>query len=242
MFVPVAEAQLLDTWHVRGMRGTGTHHFAVDNVFVPAERTVLSATAPLLEDRAALPHPAHAAVRLGRRVGGVRHGALVPEHVHGPGRRQGPARDAGVAARSVDGAGDDRPVRGVAAHRQGVPERGRPRHLERGVREHGHARSPREPAPGHHARHPTGRADRRRRLQRGRRDRRLRGQRPAALLPGHARDHPAHAEPALALRAGRAVLAGTARSTRTGCSPPRVSQPRCSFRPRSSAATRSRTG
>jgi indole-3-acetate monooxygenase len=50
MFVPVGEAQLLDTWHVRGMRGTGTHHFAVDNVFVPAERTVLSATAPLLED------------------------------------------------------------------------------------------------------------------------------------------------------------------------------------------------
>jgi indole-3-acetate monooxygenase len=51
MFVPVGEAQLLDTWHVRGMRGTGTHHFAVDNVFVPADRTVLSATAPLLEDR-----------------------------------------------------------------------------------------------------------------------------------------------------------------------------------------------
>jgi len=49
MFVPVAEAQLLDTWHVRGMRGTGTHHFAVDNVFVPAERTVLSVTAPLRE-------------------------------------------------------------------------------------------------------------------------------------------------------------------------------------------------
>ncbi len=48
-FVPVAEAELLDTWHVRGMRGTGTHHFAVTDVFVPAERTVLSATAPLLE-------------------------------------------------------------------------------------------------------------------------------------------------------------------------------------------------
>jgi alkylation response protein AidB-like acyl-CoA dehydrogenase len=48
-FVPVAEAQLLDTWHVRGMRGTGTHHFAVNDVFVPAERTVLSATAPALE-------------------------------------------------------------------------------------------------------------------------------------------------------------------------------------------------
>src|SRR6266699_5175957 len=49
-FVPVAEAELLDTWHVRGMRGTGTHHFAVNDVFVPTERTVLSQTAPLLED------------------------------------------------------------------------------------------------------------------------------------------------------------------------------------------------
>ena len=48
-FVPVAEAELLDTWHVRGMRGTGTHHFAVHDVFVPAARTVLSATAPALE-------------------------------------------------------------------------------------------------------------------------------------------------------------------------------------------------
>jgi indole-3-acetate monooxygenase len=49
LFVPVAEAELLDTWHVRGMRGTGTHHFAVHDVFVPADRTVLSVTAPLLE-------------------------------------------------------------------------------------------------------------------------------------------------------------------------------------------------
>jgi len=50
MFVPVAEAELLDTWKVRGMRGTGTHHFAVNDVFVPTDRTVLSQTAPLLED------------------------------------------------------------------------------------------------------------------------------------------------------------------------------------------------
>jgi alkylation response protein AidB-like acyl-CoA dehydrogenase len=49
LFVPVGEAQLLDTWQVRGMRGTGTHHFAVTDVFVPEERTVRSVTAPLVE-------------------------------------------------------------------------------------------------------------------------------------------------------------------------------------------------
>lgn len=49
LFVPAADAELLDTWRVRGMRGTGTHHFVVNDVFVPGERTVLSATAPLLE-------------------------------------------------------------------------------------------------------------------------------------------------------------------------------------------------
>ncbi len=48
-FVPAASAELVDTWKVRGMRGTGTHHFAVNDVFVPAERTVLSVTAPLVE-------------------------------------------------------------------------------------------------------------------------------------------------------------------------------------------------
>jgi alkylation response protein AidB-like acyl-CoA dehydrogenase len=49
LFVPVAEAELLDTWHVRGMRGTGTHHFAVNDVFVPEWRTVRSVSAPLVE-------------------------------------------------------------------------------------------------------------------------------------------------------------------------------------------------
>jgi alkylation response protein AidB-like acyl-CoA dehydrogenase len=49
LFVPVGEAERLDTWQVRGLRGTGTHHFAVHDVFVPAERTVLSVTAPLVE-------------------------------------------------------------------------------------------------------------------------------------------------------------------------------------------------
>src|SRR5215510_14691949 len=49
LFVPVEEAELLDTWHVRGLRGTGTHHFAVNDVFVPAERSVHSSKAPIQE-------------------------------------------------------------------------------------------------------------------------------------------------------------------------------------------------
>jgi alkylation response protein AidB-like acyl-CoA dehydrogenase len=50
LFVPVAQAELLDTWHTRGMRGTGTHHFAVNDVFVPFERSVLTVGAPLQYD------------------------------------------------------------------------------------------------------------------------------------------------------------------------------------------------
>lgn len=49
LFVPIAEAEQLDTWHVRGMRGTGTHHFAVHDVYVPEQRSVLAAAAPLIE-------------------------------------------------------------------------------------------------------------------------------------------------------------------------------------------------
>lgn len=49
LFVPVTDAERLDTWHVRGMRGTGTHHFAVHDVFVSSEHSVLAAAAPLIE-------------------------------------------------------------------------------------------------------------------------------------------------------------------------------------------------
>ncbi len=38
--VPVQETELLDTWKVRGLRGTGTHHWTVTDAFVPEERTV----------------------------------------------------------------------------------------------------------------------------------------------------------------------------------------------------------
>ena len=46
--IPVGQVELLDTWHTRGMRGTGTHHFEVKDVFVPEERTVFAKGAPQL--------------------------------------------------------------------------------------------------------------------------------------------------------------------------------------------------
>ena len=49
-FVPVAQAEIIDTWHTRGMRGTGTHTFVVNDVFVPAQRTVFSANPPALDE------------------------------------------------------------------------------------------------------------------------------------------------------------------------------------------------
>jgi alkylation response protein AidB-like acyl-CoA dehydrogenase len=39
LMLPIAEAEVIDTWEVNGMRGTGTHHIEVKNVFVPEART-----------------------------------------------------------------------------------------------------------------------------------------------------------------------------------------------------------
>jgi alkylation response protein AidB-like acyl-CoA dehydrogenase len=37
--VPAEHARIIDTWDVAGLRGTGTHHWAIQDVFVPEERT-----------------------------------------------------------------------------------------------------------------------------------------------------------------------------------------------------------
>ena len=49
MWVPKADARIIDTWTVVGLRGTGSHDFAVDDVFVPAEYSMSSAEPPVHE-------------------------------------------------------------------------------------------------------------------------------------------------------------------------------------------------
>ena len=40
MFFPAADGTLIDTWDAAGLRGSGSHDYAVKDLFVPAERTL----------------------------------------------------------------------------------------------------------------------------------------------------------------------------------------------------------
>jgi indole-3-acetate monooxygenase len=46
--LPIAELQVLDTWHTLGLRGTGSHDAVADDVFVPDERVVSLFDGPLI--------------------------------------------------------------------------------------------------------------------------------------------------------------------------------------------------
>jgi alkylation response protein AidB-like acyl-CoA dehydrogenase len=47
MFMPRGDATVLDTWHVGGLRGTGSHDFEAKDVFVPSRRAVSFADSPV---------------------------------------------------------------------------------------------------------------------------------------------------------------------------------------------------
>ncbi len=40
VFMPASAVQVIDTWNSTGLRGTASHDYAVDNVFVPSSRTL----------------------------------------------------------------------------------------------------------------------------------------------------------------------------------------------------------
>lgn len=67
-----------DTWNVSGLSGTGSHHFHVDDVFVPSDRTLV----PLVDEPcidaviARIPPPATLSLNIGSVAVGIGQGAL----------------------------------------------------------------------------------------------------------------------------------------------------------------------
>jgi alkylation response protein AidB-like acyl-CoA dehydrogenase len=47
LFLPTREAEIIDTWHVGGLRGTGSHDYRVADVFVPASHAVAASQEPV---------------------------------------------------------------------------------------------------------------------------------------------------------------------------------------------------
>lgn len=72
------QAVIEDTWNVAGLSGTGSHHFHVDDIFVPSDRTLV----PLVDEPcidaviARIPPPALLALNIGAIAVGIGQGAL----------------------------------------------------------------------------------------------------------------------------------------------------------------------
>jgi indole-3-acetate monooxygenase len=76
------EVEIEDTWRAAGLCGTGSHHFTVDDVVVPAERTyALLASEPCVDEPLVrVPVPALIALGIGSVAIGIAQGALDDIH------------------------------------------------------------------------------------------------------------------------------------------------------------------
>jgi alkylation response protein AidB-like acyl-CoA dehydrogenase len=76
--LPRAEVEIEDTWSVSGLRGTGSHHFRVDDLVVPAERTygVMRDEACVDEPWTRIPLPTPYTLLLSGLVVGIARGAI----------------------------------------------------------------------------------------------------------------------------------------------------------------------
>ena len=50
VFFPASDGELIDTWTIGGMRGTGSHDYAIKELFIPAERTLAMDAPSRLDD------------------------------------------------------------------------------------------------------------------------------------------------------------------------------------------------
>ena len=88
MFLPVADVEILDTWHTSGLRGTGSTDFPLPDVFAPAAPAVPIATRQAPFDRPLSRFPLFTLLSLTVRVDVPRHRPARHRRAGGAGRRE----------------------------------------------------------------------------------------------------------------------------------------------------------
>ena len=138
MVVPASEVEIVDTWTVSGLCGTGSHDFTIDGVFVPDEYTFsVFEEGGLDGPLGRIPELSYSSLEFANVAIGIAEGAL--DRDHDAGHRQGPhvrRRDAGGEPTVPTPARRGRrpsPCRGCTARQHASHRHGGPRRPERGV-------------------------------------------------------------------------------------------------------------
>lgn len=89
VLLPISQAEILDTWDTMGLRGTGSHDFKVNEVFVPTNHTFLvqSSASSLPGPLFALPIRLHFALHMAAVALGIAQAALDTWIVSAAGRK-----------------------------------------------------------------------------------------------------------------------------------------------------------